>query len=108
MPAVNQVKFSVFKFKPKMLKFCQDNDIILTAYSPLARGKQMDNQLLNKIAVRYHKSAAQIMLRWGLQKGVVVIPKSQNHFRISQNIDIFDFNISPADMLKLDQLSDSV
>ena len=79
-------------------------EIIPVAYSPLTRGTRLNDPELIKIAKRYEKTTAQLMLRWGLQQGFAVIPKSSIHSRIEENIDVFDFEISAADMEKLNEL----
>ena len=101
-PAVNQVKFSAFGYDQERLDFCTKHGIVTEAYSPLTRGKKLGDEHLNQIAAGYTKSPAQVLLRWALQKGTVVIPKSQNQERIAQNIDIFDFELSDEDMKTLD------
>ncbi len=101
MPAVNQVELHIFLQQPELLKYCADNGIIVEAYSPLAHAKDMDNQLIKELAAKYQKSYAQIMLRWCLQQGLVVLPKSVTPARIQENLDILDFEISDTDMQKL-------
>jgi len=103
-PVINQVKFSPYDNKADLLKFCKENQIVLESYSPLTRGKQLTQTLLVEIARKYNKTAAQVLLRWGIQKGTIVIPKSQTQQRIAENINIFDFEINEADMEKLDQI----
>ena len=103
MPAVNQVELHVFLQQPELLKYCADHDIIVEAYSPLAHAKDMDNQLVKELAATYKKSYAQIMLRWCLQLGLVVLPKSVTPARIIENLDILNFEISDADMQKLQE-----
>jgi diketogulonate reductase-like aldo/keto reductase len=104
-PSVNQVKCSVFGYDEAVYDLCQQNGIVFEAYSPLTHGKQLNNEFITEIASNYSKSNAQIMLRWALQKNIVVIPKSSHKDRIIANTDIFDFEISPADIRKLDKLS---
>ena len=104
-PSVNQVKCSVFGYDKAVYELCQQNDVVFEAYSPLTHGKQLNNDFITEIAANYGKSNAQVMLRWALQKNMVVIPKSTHEDRIIANADIFDFDISRADMRKLDKLS---
>ncbi|HUD07553.1 MAG TPA: aldo/keto reductase [Candidatus Saccharimonadales bacterium] len=104
-PSVNQVRCSVFGYDKSVYELCQQNGVVFEAYSPLTHGKQLNNNSITEIADIYGKSNAQIMLRWALQKNIVVIPKSTHEDRIIANADIFDFEISPADIRKLDKLS---
>lgn len=108
-PAVNQIEFHPFVYQTQKptLDFCAQQGIIVEAYSPLAHGTRMDNPLISRLADTYHKSNAQILLRWCLQHGTVPLPKSATASRIAQNIDVFDFELSTADMQALDGLSGS-
>lgn len=103
-PAVNQVECSPFTYPAELHKFCQDNNIALEGYSPLTRGSKLNNEVLIKFAQKYAKSTAQILLRWALQKDIIVIPKSQNKERITENIELYDFEIEVEDMNTLDLL----
>lgn len=101
MPAVNQVELHVFLQQPELLEYCAANNIVVEAYSPLAHAKDMDNQVVADIAAKHQKSYAQIMLRWCLQKGLVVLPKSVTPSRIQENMNIFDFELDAEDMQQL-------
>jgi diketogulonate reductase-like aldo/keto reductase len=101
MPAVNQVELHVFLQQPDLVDYCRQHDIVIEAYSPLAHAREMDEPVINSLAEKYGKSYAQIMLRWCVQQGFVVLPKSVNPDRVMQNIDIFDFELSDEDMTKL-------
>lgn len=101
MPVINQVELHVFLQQPELVKYCQDHDIIIEAYSPLAHGKPMDNPVILAIAKKHNKTYAQIMLRWLLQQGFVILPKSVTPSRIEENIDLFDFKLDKEDMDKL-------
>ncbi len=105
-PSVNQMKCSVFGYDKPVYDLCQQNNIVFEAYSPLTHGKQLTDKFVAEMAESYGKTAPQIMLRWALQKDMVVIPKSAQEDHIIANADVFDFEISPADMRKLDKLSD--
>ncbi len=107
VPAVNQVEFSPFNYKKELLEFCQAHKIQLEAYSPLTRGKKLDHPALEDLAKRLGKSVAQVMLRWAIQRNVVVLPKSQRKERISENSQIFDFVLSPEEMAILDSLNEN-
>jgi diketogulonate reductase-like aldo/keto reductase len=98
MPAVNQVELHVFLQQPELIKYCQDNNIVVEAYSPLARAKAMDNRVILNIAKKHGKTYAQVMLRWLLQQDLVVLPKSVTPSRIEENIDIFDFELDQSDL----------
>jgi diketogulonate reductase-like aldo/keto reductase len=98
MPVVNQVELHVFLQQPELVKYCQERDILIEAYSPLAHAKSMDNPVVNKIAQKHHKTYAQVMLRWLLQQNVVVLPKSVTPKRIQENIAIFDFTLDEDDL----------
>jgi len=104
MPAVNQVELHVFLQQPELVDYCRKHNIIIEAYSPLAHGRGMDDSTLFEIAKKYGKSPAQIMLRWCVQSGFVVLPKSVTAERIESNIDIFDFTLDADDLVKLKTL----
>lgn len=101
IPAVNQVELHVFLQQPELVKYCNEHGIVIEAYSPLAHAREMDEPVIAELARKYGKTYAQIMLRWCIQKGWVVLPKSVSPERIRENIDIFDFAIEPEDMAKL-------
>ncbi|QQS20074.1 aldo/keto reductase [Candidatus Saccharibacteria bacterium] len=104
MPVVNQVELHVFLQQPELLKYCQEHNIAVEAYSPLAHGKKMNDPTIVAIAQKHHKGYAQVMLRWCIQKGLVVLPKSVTPGRVHQNIDIFDFELDEEDLRRLAQL----
>jgi methylglyoxal/glyoxal reductase len=104
-PAVNQVRCSPFKYSRELYELCQRKHVAYEAYSPLHRGKGLDNVILTDIAHQYTKTSAQGLLRWALQKNMVVIPKSVQRERIIANADVFDFALSDADMARLEMLS---
>jgi diketogulonate reductase-like aldo/keto reductase len=103
-PAVNQVQFSPFHFRRGLLEYCERNGIVLEAYSPLERGRALDHPVLVEMAGRVGRTPAQLMLRWSVQRGAVVIPKSGRRDRIVSNAQIFDFELDPHDMAALDAL----
>jgi diketogulonate reductase-like aldo/keto reductase len=102
VPAVNQVEFSPYLYLRDLHDFCRSHDIRLESYSPLTKGHQLNDPKLAEVARKYSKSPAQILIRWALQKGVVVIPKSSRKERIKENAEVFDFTISDQDMEILD------
>ncbi len=107
-PTLNQVEFHPFLYQENLLDFCRQNGIQLEAYSPLTQAKKLNDKNLIKIANKYSKSVAQILIRWCIQHQVVPIPKSSNPERIKQNANIFDFSISPEDMKTLDALNQNL
>ena len=104
VPSVNQVEFHPFLIQPELLSFCQSQDIQVEAWSPLMQGRIITEQTVEKLAKKYQKTPAQIVLRWDLQHGVVTIPKSVRAGRIAENAQLFDFELSQADMDLLDAL----
>ncbi len=107
VPVVNQVEFSPFLYLRELQNYCESQDIALESYSPLTKGYKLKDSKLNEIAQKYTKSAAQILIRWCLQKGVIVIPKSIQKEHIKENANVFDFNISESDMIKLGNLNEN-
>jgi diketogulonate reductase-like aldo/keto reductase len=87
-----------------LVRLCREHDILVEAYSPLTRGIKLQDPGLVAMAERYHRSTAQILIRWGLQHGYVTLPKSEKEARIAQNADVFDWKISDEDMKALDAL----
>ncbi len=104
VPAVNQVEFHPHLVQPELVTFCKEKKIQLEAWSPLMQGRVGEVKEISRLAEKYGKSPAQIVLRWNLQSEVVTIPKSSNPERIAQNAQLFDFEISPEDMATLDAL----
>lgn len=97
-PAVNQVEYNPGFQQKECMDFCKKHDILVQAWSPLARGRIFDSPVLRAIALRHGKSVAQICLRWEVQMDTCPIPKSTSPERISQNADIFDFELSDEEM----------
>ncbi|MEE3282616.1 MAG: aldo/keto reductase [Pseudomonadota bacterium] len=105
-PVVNQIELSPFLQQPLIASFCRSENIQLTGYCPLAKGRRFDEPVLTDIAEQHGKSPAQVMIRWALQNRQAVIPKSSNPKRIVQNADVFDFQIGVDEMVRLDGLDD--
>jgi 2,5-diketo-D-gluconate reductase A len=101
MPSVNQVEMHVFQQQPELLAYCHEHGIAMEAYSPLAHGESMDNRIIAAVAQKHGKTYGQIMLRWCLEQGVVVLPKSTSPKHIAENIDIFNFSLDEADLAML-------
>jgi diketogulonate reductase-like aldo/keto reductase len=104
VPAVNQVEFHPWLFQKDLLEFCKKEKMQMEAYSPLSRARNMDSLILRRIGSHYGKTPAQVMLRWGLQHGLVEIPKSTNEERIIENANVFDFQIDGPDMKEMDSI----
>jgi len=107
-PAVNQVELHVFLQQPELVKYCQDHNIVVEAYSPLAHGEGLDNPVLAEIAKKHTKTPAQIMIRWCLQIGTVPLPKSETPERIRQNLEVFDFELDTDDLAKIKTLESNL
>lgn len=103
IPAVNQVEFHIFLYQKDLLTYCQQKGIHVEAYSPIARAKFLGNEHIQKIAKKVNKTAAQIMLSWCINHGLIVIPKSTHEGRIIENANVF-FKIKEEDMQVLDNL----
>ena len=105
IPAINQVEFHPFLYQKDLLDFCKNNRIQIESYSPLTRGKKLNHPLVKAISNRYGKTTAQILIKWNLQHGLVVIPKSIHENRILENSQVFDFRIEEKDMEALNSLN---
>ena len=103
-PAVNQIQFSAMEYRRGLLEACRRHGITLEAYSPLGTGRHLGNKRVSEIARRLGRTPAQVLLRWCLQHGVPVIPKSTHRERIAENAQVFDFTLSDEDMAALDAL----
>ena len=106
VPAVNQIEFHPLWNQGELLAYCQEKGIAVQAYSPLARGAYRDRDLLVEIGSNYGKTPIQVGLRWLIQKGVSVIPKSTNDERIISNAQIFDFTLTDNEMATIDCLDE--
>ena len=104
-PAVNQIEFHPYWYQKNLVEYCHAKGIAVQAYAPLARGAYLDDDVICILATKYGKTPAQIGLRWILQKGVAVIPKSTQEERIISNGEIFDFVLEEEDMDAIDQLN---
>jgi 2,5-diketo-D-gluconate reductase A len=106
-PVVNQIQFSPFKYRRKLLDACEEHKVALEAYSPLGTGRHLSDERVRQLAERVGKTPAQVLLRWCVQRDLVVIPKSAHRERIDENAQIFDFTLSPEQMAELDALDDT-
>ena len=105
VPAVNQIECHPLCYPKELIEYCQSNGIQVQAYAPLARGAYLDNDILCVLGTKYAHTPAQVGLRWAIQKGISVIPKSTHPERIASNARIFDFTIDQEDMELLDTLN---
>ena len=105
VPAVNQIECHPLCYPKELIEYCQANGIQVQAYVPLARGAYLDNDILCVLGTKYAHTPAQVGLRWAIQKGISVIPKSTHPERIASNARIFDFTIDQEDMDLLDTLN---
>lgn len=103
-PMVNQIEFHVGFMQEETFKYCNDNNILIEAWSPLGTGKMLDNDTLKQIALKYNKSIAQLCIRWCLQNNTLPLPKSVTPSRIKENTEIFDFVISDEDMKTINSM----
>jgi len=132
VPAVNQVEIHPYLYQRDLIDFCAERGVGIEAYSPLTHGRRLNDPKLVAIAKKYSrdgaaapvwprlpllenfsrsdgvKTTAQVLIRWGLQKGFVVIPKSSKPRRIVENADVFDFELSDADMRTLDTFDENL
>lgn len=103
-PVVNQVQFNPFAYRKRLLDACEHDDIVLEAYSPLGTGSHLANDVVNEIASDLGRTAAQALLRWSIERGIPVIPKSTHRDRIAENAQLFDFSLSAGHIAQLDAL----
>jgi 2,5-diketo-D-gluconate reductase A len=106
-PVVDQVQFSPFKYRRKLLEACEQRGVAIEAYSPLGTGRHLSDARVRQIAERVGRTPAQVLLRWCVQHELVVIPKSTHRERIEENAQIFDFTLSGDDMAALDALDET-
>ena len=102
-PVLNQIEVNPWYQQDNEVKFAQGEDIRVEAWAPFAEGKHdiFNNEVLKAIAEKYNKATGQVILRWLLQRGITVIPKSVHQNRMAENIDVFDFELSDDDMKKI-------
>jgi diketogulonate reductase-like aldo/keto reductase len=101
----NQIEWHPYLDESVVQAACKKHGIAVTAYCPIARGRAVGDELLTKIGQKYGKSAGQVSLRWLIQKGAIVIPRTSKVERLTENMTIFDFALSPADMAEIDALA---
>jgi len=103
-PTVNQIELNPFVYRRRLLEACRDAGVVVEAYSPLMRGRDLDDRQIAAVAEKHGRTPAQVVLRWAVQRGTVVIPKSRNPDRIRSNAQIFDFTLDEDDLATLDRL----
>jgi diketogulonate reductase-like aldo/keto reductase len=103
-PVVNQVQLSPFSYRRKLIEAARQRRITIEAYSPLGTGRHLRDKTINQIASDVGRTPAQVLLRWGLQHGLVVLPKSTHRDRIEENVQALAFTLSPPHMASLDAL----
>lgn len=108
LPAVNQIELTPFLQRRETTALCRQLGITLEAYSPLTRGERLKHPVVLEIAAQAQRSAAQVLLRWNVQHGVIVLPKSVTPARIAENAALFDFELAPAAMARLDDLEEGL
>lgn len=109
MPVINQIELHPKFAQQEMREFCRKYNIQVESYSPLMHGGDiLSDNVIQRIADKHHKTIAQVVLRWHIQNGLIVIPKSVNLDRIRENIDIFDFKLDDSDMRVIDAMDAGV
>lgn len=104
-PMVNQIELHPQLTQEPLRSYCADHDIAVTSWSPLARGRLLEDPMLSEIAKMHGKSIAQVIIRWHLQSDLIVIPKSVTPSRIKENAQVFDFSLSQEEMNGIDGLN---
>ncbi len=104
-PAVDQFECNPYLTRKELRNYCNEHHIVPEAWSPLGRGEALKDPVLIELSQKYNKSVAQIILRYDVQNGIVTIPKSVRAERIRENADIFDFELLPQDIEKIDRLN---
>ncbi|HWA66989.1 MAG TPA: aldo/keto reductase [Mycobacteriales bacterium] len=104
VPAVNQIEVHPYLVQDELRAFCRDHQIAVEAWSPIGRGAVLEDPTLKAIAARYDKTVAQVVLRWHLDRGDIVFPKSMRPERIAENFDLFDFSLDNDDIAAISAL----
>ena len=115
-PVNNQIEIHPYNTQTELIKYCQTNNMVITAYSPLGRQgvttvtgpRLFSDPLIIAMANKYGKQPAQILINWALQRGTAVIPKSVTPERIKENLQVFDFDIEPADVAQIAALNQNI
>lgn len=106
VPSANQVEFHPYLYQKELLQYCQKHHIELISYRPFGKSKLLQEEsLFSQIGEEYSKSAAQVILRWLIQKGIPVVPKASSEKHLRENLNIYDFSLTKQQMEQLDQLN---
>lgn len=104
MPSVNQIECHPYLQQDSLIYFCKERDIAVTAWAPLGRGKIIQDEIIQGLAKKYNKTPAQIILRWHLERDVIIIPKSVTPSRIRENFDLYNFSLTKKDIEEISNL----
>ena len=109
-PAVNQFELHPYVYGSRrgVVDFCREKNIAVTAYSPLTKGRKLDDPALGQIAAGVGRTPAQVLIRWALDRDLIVIPKSSNPGRIRENAGVFEFSLTPDQLAALDALDENL
>ena len=102
---VNQIEFHPYYFDQETIEYCKSNEIVLEAYSPLGRGKVLNEKIIKEIAEKYSKTPAQICVRYAIDNDIIPLPKSIKEERIISNLEVFDFKLAEQDINQIKKLS---
>jgi diketogulonate reductase-like aldo/keto reductase len=110
VPAVNQIELTPYNYRTRVetVEKCRQQGIVIEAYSPLTKGRKLDDPVLADIGAAHGKTPAQVLIRWGIEQGFVVLPKSIRAERIAENFDVFDFFLDEAEMQRLEDLDEGL
>ncbi len=107
LPMCNQVEMSPFLYQKELVEYCHQQKIAVSAYSPLTRGVKLDHPTVLNIASKRNRTPGQVMIRWCLDHGLLVFPKSTHQARIIENAGVFDWSLTGEDLTELDQLNEN-
>ena len=102
--AVNQIEFHPWFQRPDLVEYCRETDVAVEAAAPLARTEVLDDDTVQELADKYNRTPAQVVLKWAVENGIVVIPKSSSPDHVRENIDLFEWDLDEADRHRLDEL----
>jgi len=102
--AVNQIEFNPYFQRTELVEYCQDNDIVVEAAAPIARGEVLSDPTLQELGEKYDKTPVQVALRWAVEKDIVVLPRSTSRSHIEENVDLFDFELDDDEHARIDDL----
>ncbi len=106
-PVVDQVQFSPFEYRRELLEAAEKRKVAVEAYSPLGTGRHLADRTVKRVASQVGRTPAQVLVRWCLQRGLIVIPKSTHRERIAENAAVFDFVLPAEVMAELDALDET-